>query len=340
VALVLVGRARVVSAEEPRGAVIALLLTLMAVYVAAAVWRTLVANERVRAFDIVQTPCAVGIGLLGALSVARGEPGPVSASLGGLGLLGAGASYAAAFGILPRRSAARANVVFFSVLAAALLFIGGGALVGGPTLVAWYGGLAVVAAILSGRVTEPQLSLHAAFLTFAMAWLSGTLVWCAGVWLTRGPWLPLSAAHVATLVVAAVCLAIPPKASGTVRAVGRPLLTRWTRFPLAAVLVLGIGGVAVWWLGPPVAGDPLDVGVLASLTTAVLAASAVAAAALSRLAPFVEFRWLVYPLLVAGGLKLLVDDFRHSSPATLFAALAIYGVALTLAPRIRRRSAA
>jgi hypothetical protein len=301
----------------------------MAVYVAAAVWRTLVANERVRAFDIVQTPCAVGIGLLGALSVARGEPGPVSASLGGLGLLGAGASYAAAFGILPRRSAARANVVFFSVLAAALLFIGGGALVGGPTLVAWYGGLAVVAAILSGRVTEPQLSLHAAFLTFAMAWLSGTLVWCAGVWLTH-----------ATLVVAAVCLAIPPKASGTVRAVGRPLLTRWTRFPLAAVLVLGIGGVAVWWLGPPVAGDPLDVGVLASLTTAVLAASAVAAAALSRLAPFVEFRWLVYPLLVAGGLKLLVDDFRHSSPATLFAALAIYGVALTLAPRIRRRSAA
>ena len=71
------------------------------------------------------------------------------------------------------------------------------------------------------------------------------------------------------------------------------------------------------------------------MTTVVLAASAVAVAAVCReVTSCVEFRWLVYPVLVAGGIKLVVDDFRHSSPSTLFAALAVYGVALILAPRI------
>jgi hypothetical protein len=335
-AIVLVGRAVVVPPQEPHGAVAALLLALMAVYVGSVAWRTLWADRRVQIFDVIQTPCAVGIGLVGALIVARAEAGPATMALGGLGLIGAAASYVAAFGILRRRSGARANVVFFSTMAVALLLVGGNALLSGPVLVAWYGALAVTAAILGGRVAEPQLSLQATVLGFAMAVVSGTVVWAADVWLTRGPWLPLSAAHVATVVVAAACLAIPPKVSETDS--GRVPLVSIARFILVVVLVVGIGGIVVWWLGPLVAGEPLDAGRLASMTTAVLAVSAVAVAALSRVAPWVEFRWLVYPVLVVGGIKLVVDDFRHSSPATLFAALALYGVALILAPRILRRS--
>jgi hypothetical protein len=33
------------------------------------------------------------------------------------------------------------------------------------------------------------------------------------------------------------------------------------------------------------------------------------------------------------------QDFMHSRPATLFVALALYGVALIMAPRLRRRQA-
>ena len=104
------------------------------------------------------------------------------------------------------------------------------------------------------------------------------------------------------------------------------------------MVLIGAAGITVWWLAPIVAGDPINAGVFASMTTVVLAASAIAIAAVFRSTSCVEFRWLVYPVLVAGALKLVVDDFRHSTPSTLFAALAVYGVALILAPRILRRS--
>jgi hypothetical protein len=158
------------------------------------------------------------------------------------------------------------------------------------------------------------------------------------VWFGSGQWLPLTAAHVATVVVAAVCLAIPPEKSVTAAGTPPPLLASISRFMLAAVLMVGSGGITIWSLAPLVAGEPVDAGVFASMTTVVLAGSAVAVAAVFRITGWVEFRWLVYPVLVAGGLKLIADDFRHSTPSTLFGALAVYGVALILAPRILRRS--
>jgi hypothetical protein len=44
----------------------------------------------------------------------------------------------------------------------------------------------------------------------------------------------------------------------------------------------------------------------------------------------------VYPLLVVTGLKMLMQDFGASRPSTLFVALALYGLALIVAPRLRR----
>jgi hypothetical protein len=43
-------------------------------------------------------------------------------------------------------------------------------------------------------------------------------------------------------------------------------------------------------------------------------------------------------VLAAGGLKLLVEDLPRSRPATLFIALALYGGALIVAPRLASRS--
>jgi hypothetical protein len=54
---------------------------------------------------------------------------------------------------------------------------------------------------------------------------------------------------------------------------------------------------------------------------------------------FREWGWLVYPVLMVTGLKFVAEDFRESGPQTLFIALALYGLALLVAPRLRRRPA-
>jgi hypothetical protein len=62
-------------------------------------------------------------------------------------------------------------------------------------------------------------------------------------------------------------------------------------------------------------------------------------AGVGRHARFREWDWLVYPLLVGIGVKVVAQDFMHGRPATLFVALALYGAALIMAPRVRRRQA-
>jgi hypothetical protein len=46
---------------------------------------------------------------------------------------------------------------------------------------------------------------------------------------------------------------------------------------------------------------------------------------------------LVYPILVAGGLKILVDEVQAGDPTMLVISLSLYGAALLLAPRVVRR---
>ena len=83
----------------------------------------------------------------------------------------------------------------------------------------------------------------------------------------------------------------------------------------------------------------IDTGLLATIRTGVLAIAALVVAWIGRHAGFREWSWLVYPLLVGIGFKMAVQDFMHSRPVTLFVALALYGAALIVAPRMRRRQA-
>jgi hypothetical protein len=46
---------------------------------------------------------------------------------------------------------------------------------------------------------------------------------------------------------------------------------------------------------------------------------------------------LVYPILIAGGLKLLLEDIRAGRALTLFISFALYGGALILSPHLARR---
>jgi hypothetical protein len=111
----------------------------------------------------------------------------------------------------------------------------------------------------------------------------------------------------------------------------------WARLPpfLAAVLAAcGVAAAAETGLLAVLGRLAVqDAGVAATARTAVLAGLALALAWAAQRASLPELGWLVYPLLAAGGLKLLLEDMRQGRPATLVASLALYGAVLVLAPR-------
>jgi hypothetical protein len=115
----------------------------------------------------------------------------------------------------------------------------------------------------------------------------------------------------------------------------RPGQPRVPHLLLALVLVFAVGqalhaGLAAAF-GELLAADP---GVAAVVRTGVLAGLALALAFLARRLTLPELGWLVYPLVALGGLKLLMQDLRHGRPATLVLSLTLYGLVLTLAPRL------
>jgi hypothetical protein len=75
---------------------------------------------------------------------------------------------------------------------------------------------------------------------------------------------------------------------------------------------------------------------VATIRTTILAMVAVLVIALPRRASAIERNWLAYALLAMTGLKLLAEDLPKGRPATLFVALAVYGAALILVPRLAR----
>jgi hypothetical protein len=167
--------------------------------------------------------------------------------------------------------------------------------------------------------------------------VSGTVAYCAwavaAAWV--GPWALPTGVMLVVLAAAAITVGmatVQPPSDGSAYASG-------PRCVGVLVFLLVVGGCAIGYLAPVVGGRPdhtVDLGVLATLRTVVLALATLAVAWIGRRPRFREWGWLVYPLLVGIGLKMVVQDFIYSRPATLFLALALYGTVLILAPRIRR----
>ncbi len=111
-----------------------------------------------------------------------------------------------------------------------------------------------------------------------------------------------------------------------------------------------VGGLAIWvyagiaagWLAGVLAGAPgseTDAAFMATSRTAVISVLAVGLAWAARKWSLRELTWLVYPLLIGGGVRLLLEDIRYGRPVTLFFTLALYGSALVLTPRLIKKAA-
>jgi hypothetical protein len=247
------------------------------------------------------------------------------------------ACYVVTFVFMEGRRDFERNQYFYSTLALVLVVAGFALVAREHWIAAVFSVLAVIAAGMWSRTGRLYLLLHGAAYVVAASFASQALRY--GAWALAAspvrPWLLPSAVMLVTLVAGALSAwfaAARPDPDGGALASG-------LRFIIVVVLVWVACGAVVGVLAPAAAGladRSVDLGALATLRTGVLAVAALVIAWAGRQARFREWTWLVYPLLVVIGLKMVAQDFKFSRPATLFIALALYGAALIIAPRLRR----
>ena len=311
-------------------------LLLLGAYVVSIAIRTLVRGRNVVPFEVVQTAAALVVGFGGALYLTR-VTGILPATLGVVSLVLGAACYGVAVAFIDRRQDDGRNVYFYTTLALVLALAGFTLILGEPWLGVVFAVFAVLAAGLWSRFGRLFMLLHGAAYLVAAGIVSGTLSYCARTLDAGavGPWALPAAVMLVVLVAGALSagLAAARLNPGGVDFASGP------RFVIIVVFVAAAAACMIGYIAPAVgelADRSVDPGVLATVSTGVLAVATLLIAWLSGNARCREWGWLVYPLLVGIGLKMVGQDFKYSRPATLFIAMALYGTALIVAPRLRR----
>ena len=320
---------------EPVRVVMLLQVVLVAAYLASIAVRTLLRDRNVTLFEVTQAALALVIGFGGAVLLAR-TTATLAVLMGAASILFGAACYALAFWFVGRHEGHARNVQFYAALALVLVLAG----LGLDLSPQWLAGVSAVFAVVAvagwARFGRLYLLLHGVVYLLVAGIASHALEY--GVWaIFASPqtWTAPAVVTVAVVVAAALAAwlaARRPQPEGGVPA-------SVMRVVVAVALILTAAGCAVGLVAPLLAGSSeggVDLGALATVQTCVLAIAALLIAWGARHGRFREWAWLVYPLLVIIGLKMVAQDFNHSRPATLFIALALYGIALIVAPRLRR----
>jgi hypothetical protein len=320
------------TAVDPPSRIVAVQLLLLTGYVASVAIRTLVRGREVLGFEVVQVIAALAVGFGGAVFVA-GATGLGGGLLVAIGVATGVACYAVAFAFVARRQGLRHNFYFYTSLALILVIAGSALGLDHPAPL--WAALAVIASWTATRADRFTLSVHAAVYYAAAAAASGLLA--ASATALAGPAVAQSPVSVPLLIVFAagcICWTVSTVSTTPTGSIGHAA-DRYAIVPRVVIAVI-VSSAAAAWLVALLVSDGTNPGVLATLRTASLAATALTLALLGGRMRLREAAWLVYPALVVGALKLVAEDLPRSNAATLFAALAMYGGVLIAAPRFMR----
>jgi hypothetical protein len=313
---------------------LAVQLLMLAGYLGSFALRTLILGREVIPFEVVQSAGVLAVAFGGAIYLIH-TTGANVVPVGIASLVLAAAGYHIAFAFVERRRHVK-NFFFYTLLALVFALTGIVVCFGAMAGSVLYGVTAVTAALLARRHHRLTLGLHATVYALAACTASGLLT-TATLALGAPPaadWTPphlVSLLALASLVLTAVLPVRNPVEHWGV-------FVHVPRFVLVSTVVWTGAGTAVA-IATMFASEPtrIDLSVLATIRTAVLVAATLAVARAGRLESGREACWLVYPLLIVTGLKLLFADFPQGRPQTLFAALALYGFTLIAGPRLMRR---
>jgi hypothetical protein len=312
-------------------------LGLIALYFGSFAWRTLRRARDLRDLEILQSVAVFAIGLGGSMALVRAT-GSLGFFVGAVTLILAVGSYAVSFTFMDRQVGSRRNFLFYSTLALVLTVMALHGLLAGNVRALTFAAVSLATAWIGSAKQRATLSGHGAFFAVAAAAEAGLLqdgmTAFFGLDPTSGA-APGAAALVILGVTAMNCWFHVAKHG---RTWGR--LSVVPKLVVLLVLCVSVGGIAVRALALGLGvqeGAAIDQGAIGAIRTGVLAVSALLLAGLSRWRRCLEAAWLVYPALIFGGAKLLLEDLRQGRPATVFASLVLYGCALIVAPRIARK---
>jgi len=333
----LVGDSERVAAVLQPVSLVVLQLALVAVYLGTCYVRTLFRHVEVTIDEILQGAAALLVGLGGAIAVTEGTSvSDIPLAVVSLGL--AALSYTASFAVIDRALEKRGSFIFFTTTALVFTLVGFGVMLEGSPRAVAFAAVGLLTTWIGGTRQRATLSLHGAVYVTAAAISVGLFEWVAAAFSApqAAPVASITPAVAFVVVVAGVCSWFDVATHG--KTWGR--FSRAPKLMMVLVLMLGVGATLVT-LGASLisaaADGQVSAGAMATLRTAVLALAALALALLGRWSRLPEAAWLVYPVLIAGGLKLLLEDIRAGHALTLFISFALYGGALFLSPRLARR---
>jgi len=323
--------------EGPAAAAVLVLLGIFVVtYLGSFAVRTLKQRHDVGVFETVQTGICLLIALAGAATVTR-HAGIETGAIGWATILGGVVCYAVSFAFVDRRLGRTRTFLYYTSLALILVIWGLAVMADDQITAAVLCGLGVSAAVLGGRFDRVTLRAHSAVFV-AIAFFVGGM----GGRIVDALVLPLSDMTRPVdlgLVVVSVSALISYLVLAVTR--GDAAVTWGARLPALVLAVHALAGTATVVLlasfGVLDRSGGIDPSVVAAMRTALLSLSAIALAGLGGRLRLLELSWLVYPLLVATGGKLLLEDLRLGRPLSLFISFAFFGVALIIAPRWLRK---
>jgi hypothetical protein len=312
---------------EPRGLSFIAALLLAAIYLVALVSAVLEKHDEPPLLDLMLSGGAVLAGLGGALSIARAlGPGALTSlgwSLMLLGLVG--------YVIAWSRRAAWADYTSAVLTTVTALFILIGVVVGmnRTPAVLTITTTALVLQMTGAFARRRWLVRQGAVFAVAAAAISGLLMFALDAWTAAPPAGPVPRLAFFVAVAAALCAVGMPLIQGDRTAGGQATVAT-----LGAVAALGLGAFALVSLAS-VDGRAETAGLVAAERSLVASIVIMGVMGLARIPALSGLRWLAYSAIGVVALKLVVEDFRVSSPMSLFVALGAFGTALIVTAKLR-----
>lgn len=278
-------------------------------------------------FDFVQTALVWLVGWGGAVQLAKAQNwgiGAISVVAVGVGL----AAYFGAFGVVDRRQGRNRAFLYLSSLGLGLVLIGLPGVIGVASARVW-SIVAVVVAAVGSRWDRVTLRVHALLLLIAAWVVSGLADQVAARFGGGGElgWgLPLATTLVAFLTVVTTVVVL----------VGRRLRSSgWAQcLPLTGMLLMSgmvLSSAISFAIGALMPGEIAMVA-----ETVALSGITVSFALLGTRWGIAEAGWLVYPFLLATGLRMIATDLSSGRTLVLVIALTAYGAALIVSTRLLR----